>query len=280
MNFGMLGFAHGHAAGYAARIQDEPDFTLVATYDHDELRRAEATQRFGGDAHDDPLSLLSRSDVEAVIVMAETSLHADLVVHAAAAGKHVLCEKPIATHRADAIRMVEACQSCGVLMGTIFPMRYNSAIVAARESIRSGSIGRPQVATGTNNGQMPPGWFQNPELAGGGAMMDHVVHLADLLRWMFGTEIDSVYAESNTRLTSGLAVEDVGVVLLTLQNGMTASIDCSWNRPASWPIWGGLTLEAVGDRGVIEIDAFAEQIRLADDRSGRFSYVPWGGDAD
>jgi predicted dehydrogenase len=280
MKFGFLGFAHGHAAGYAARIDHELDLELAAIFDADLERLASAVSQYGGAAYSDSAELLERSEIDAVIVMAETSLHAELVVAAAEAGKHVLCEKPIATSRADAVRMVEACRQYGVTFGTIFPMRYNAALTSAKASIQSGAIGNPAAVSGTNNGQMPPGWFQDPVLAGGGAVMDHVVHLADLYRWMFLTEIVEVFAEIDTRFTPGLAVDDVGLLMLRFANGMTASIDCSWNRPPEWPTWGGLTVEVVGSGGVISVDAFSEQTRLASSQTGRLTYVPWGDDPD
>jgi len=68
--------------------------------------------------------------------------------------------------------------------------------------------------------------------------------------------------------------------MLRLANGVTASIDASWNRAKSWPTWGGLTFEVVGSDGVLAANAFAEQLRLASDATARYSYVPWGEDPD
>jgi predicted dehydrogenase len=280
MKLGFLGFAHGHAAGYAARINHQPDLQLGAIFDRDPGRLASAISQYGGAPCSDPAELLAEPDIDTVIVMAETGLHADLVVAAAEVGKHVLCEKPIATNRVDAQRMVEACARHGVKFGTIFPMRFNTALISAKSSIQSGAIGTPAAVSGTNNGQMPLGWFQDPMLAGGGAVMDHVVHLVDLYRWMFQTEIVEVFAEIDTRFTPNLPVDDVGLLMLRFANGMTASIDCSWNRPPTWPTWGGLTVEVVGTDGVISVDAFSEQMRMASSETGRLTYVPWGDDPD
>jgi predicted dehydrogenase len=276
----MLGFAHVHAVGYGTRLVAVPDLSLAAIADHDAERLQSATARFGGDPYADPGELLARDDIEAVIVMAETSRHAELVAAAARAGKHVLCEKPIATSRDDALMMVEICREQGVKFGTILPMRFNTTTTALRAAIAEGTIGHPVAVKATNPGQMPPGWFQDPVLAGGGAVMDHVVHVADLLRWIFDTEVVEVYAEIDTRFTPGIRVDDVGMLMLRLANGMTASLDASWSRPESWPTWGGLTMEVIGTGGVFAVDAFSEQLRLADDLSHRYSFVPWGEDAD
>jgi predicted dehydrogenase len=280
MNVGILGFAHSHAAGYATRLNALPNAHLVAAYDADPDRLANAVRDFGGTPYSDPGDLLARDDLDAVLVFAETSRHAELVIAAAHAGKHVLCEKPLATTLSDANRMVEACQQAGVRLGTIFPMRFNASIASLRTAIAAGAVGTPLAVNSTNNGQMPPGWFRDPSLAGGGAVMDHVVHCADLLRWVFATEITEVYAEVDTAFTPGLPVDDVGVLMLRLANGMTASIDASWNRSKSWPTWGGLTFEVVGSDGVLAANAFAEQLRLASDAAARYSYVSWGEDPD
>jgi predicted dehydrogenase len=276
----MLGFAHVHAPGYAHRVAASPGTELVAIADDDEERRQDAVARFGGEAYADHDELLARDDVEAVIVMAETARHRALVAAAAEAGKHVLCEKPIATTRADGLAMVDDCRKCGVRMGTIFPMRFNLPVIALRRAILDGAIGRPLAAKGTNPGQAQPGWFRDPALAGGGAVMDHVVHVADLLRWTFATEIVEVYAEIDTRFYPGLAVDDLGILMLRLANGMTASLDASWSRPKTWPTWGGVTLDVVGERGVLAIDAFSERLRLVEDRGPRHVYLPWGEDPD
>ncbi len=110
--------------------------------------------------------------------------------------------------------------------------------------------------------------------------MDHVVHVADLLRWVFATEIVKVYAEIDTRFTVGLQVDDAGILMIRLANGMTASLDASWSRPKNWPTWGGLTIDVVGDRGVLGVDMFAENLQLIEDRSSHYAFLPWGEDAD
>lgn len=280
MRFGILGFAHGHAHGYAHRLNTLPDAELAAIYDHDAERLPNAVSQYGGTAYTDHADLLKREDVEAVIVMAETSRHRELVIAAAETGKHVLSEKPIATTRADGAAMVAACRERGVTFGTIFPMRFHPATFGLRQAIREGGIGTPLAVNATNHGTMPPGWFQDPVLAGGGAVMDHVVHVADLLRWIFDAEISEVYAEIDTRLTPGIPVDDVGILMVRLSNGITASLDSSWSRAKTWPTWGGVTLDVIGTDGVLAVDAFAERLRLVEDRGPSHVFVPWGEDPD
>jgi predicted dehydrogenase len=132
----------------------------------------------------------------------------------------------------------------------------------------------------TNRGTYPGGWFGDPALAGGGALMDHIVHVADLLRWIWGSEFRSVYAEAATRYYD-LPVDDCGIVLITLENGVVVSLDPSWSRPAqSFPTWGDVTMEVTGTQGISAIDVFAQNVELFSNRHIRARLVAWGDDFD
>ena len=110
--------------------------------------------------------------------------------------------------------------------------------------------------------------------------MDHTVHVADLLRWIYETEIVRVYAEAGTLLNPGLPVEDVGVMMLTLQNGVTASLDASWSRPSNWPTWGGLTIEVIGEKGVAAMDAFNASVTYVETSASHHEWLSWSDGAD
>jgi predicted dehydrogenase len=280
MKVGIISFAHGHANGNASCLARLPDAELVAIADDDDARLRDAVARFGGEAYADYRDLLARSDIDAVIVTSPNAQHAEHVIAAAAAGKHVLCEKPIATSLADGRAMVAACREHGVKFQTAFPVRFSAPAVTLRRMVREGVVGTPLAVKATNPGSYPGGWFGDPALAGGGAVMDHTVHVVDLLRWIFDVEVTRVYAEIGSRIHAGLPVDDVATVMLTLSNGIFVSLDPSWSRPKSWPIWGGLTMDVIGDRGVISMDAFGQNLQLVEDRGPRHVAVPWaeGGD--
>jgi predicted dehydrogenase len=278
---GMISFAHeGHAASYAASLRRIPGVALVAVADDDETRGRSYATRLGATFHADYRDLLADRSIAAVVICSENARHREMVIAAAEAGKHILCEKPLATTREDGLAMIAACQRHGVKLQIAFPMRFSPPVIALREAVRAGAIGTPLMVMATNPGRMPPGWFSDPALAGGGATMDHTVHVADLLRWIFEQEITSVYAEIDTRIHPGLATDDVGVLLLDLDGGLAASLDASWTRAKTWPIWGGLTMEVIGERGVLSMNAFVQNIQHFDDRAGRYALVPFteGGD--
>lgn len=281
LRIGMISFAHeGHAASYAACLGQIPGVELVAIADDDEARGRKYAERFGATFYAAYADLLARDDIAAVIVCSENARHREMVVAAAEAGKHVLCEKPLATTRADGEAMIAACHAHNVKLQIAFPMRFSPPVIALRDAVRGGAIGTPLMVKATNPGRMPPGWFSDPELAGGGATMDHTVHVADLLRWIFDREIVSVYAEIDARLHPGLPTDDIGLLLLDLDGGMTASLDASWSRAKTWPTWGGVTMEVIGDNGVLALDAFSQNIQLFDDTNERYNLVPYTGGGD
>lgn len=281
INVGMLSFAHeGHAASYAACLATMPDVALVAIADDNIGRGQRYATQYGATFYANDADLLARDDIAAVVICSENARHAAQVQAAAAAGKHILCEKPLATTQADGEAMVAACKQHGVQLQIAFPMRFSPPTIAFREAIRSGAVGTPLMVKATNPGRMPPGWFSDPVLAGGGATMDHTVHVADLLRWIFDTEISSVYAEIDARIHPGMPTDDLGLLMLDLANGITASLDASWSRAKTWPIWGGLTMEVIGDNGALALDAFNQNVQYFNDQAEKYTLVPYTGGGD
>ena len=119
------------------------------------------------------------------------------------------------------------------------------------------------------------------DLAGGGALSAHLVHLADLLRWYLDGEVLEVYAQSNRIFHRDEArVETGGMVVLGFEGGVFASIDCSWSRPEAWPTWGGLSFELVTDRGAVRVDGFSQSIELCSDILKKSQLLSWGSDAN
>ncbi len=187
----LLSFAHMHAYSYAAALAEMKDVELVVVADPNPQRLAAVRQRWPEIPHALPSyeELLASVPCDAVVVTSENAHHCSMVLAALASGKHVLCEKPLATTIADAQRMIEAAQRSGLVLMTAFPVRFSPAIAEAKNVIARGDLGRLLGAATSNHGSMPGGWFVYPELAGGGAVIDHTVHVADLLRWLFECEI-------------------------------------------------------------------------------------------
>lgn len=273
VGIGILSFAHGHAYGYASVVNAHPHAKLLAIADENQERGQAAVTQFGGDYVPDYRGVLARDDIDAVIICSENSRHKELTIAAAEAGKHVLCEKPLATTRADGLAMIEACKKHGVMLQTAFPVRFSAPTIALRDTVAAGVVGTPLAVAARNPGTYPGGWFGDPQLAGGGAVIDHTVHVADVLRWIFGAEFTTVYAEVSTR-THDIPVDDTGLLMLTMSNGLRVSLDTSWSRPDNYPIWGGVTIEVVGDQGVATLDAFNNNVSVIESRGPSNKLIP------
>ena len=119
------------------------------------------------------------------------------------------------------------------------------------------------------------------ELAVGGTVMDHTVHLADILRWYLGSEVVEVFAQINRILHADTVdVETGGLIMLTFADGTFVSIDCSWSRPLYYPTWGGLALELVGERGLVTVDAFRQNLTTYGQPEQHTVWSFWGSDAN
>ena len=277
---GIVSFAHVHSPAYAAVLRGLDTADFVGITDEDPGRGAEAAELFGVRFFDSAGSLFE--EVDAVVVCSENSNHARDVIPALKGGVHVLCEKPISTTLEDARAMIRASETSGSQLRTAFPVRYLPSMVRARELVRGGALGRVLAINGTNHGQNPGGWFLDPELAGGGAVMDHTVHLADVLRWMLDVEVKSVYAEIDSFFGAG-GTDDAAVLTLELEGGPVAdgafaTIDPSWSRGEGYPTWGDVTLRIAGTSGVLDVDPFAQPLRIFDHENGTPSWSYMGED--
>lgn len=268
----LLSLAHGHGYSYAAAVQASPNAELVVIADDDVERGKDAAARYSVSWEADYRETVSQAGVDAVIICSENSRHKEMTVAAAEAGKHVLCEKPLSTNLADAREMIDACARNNVQLQTAFPVRFHAAVVALRDAVRSGQIGTPLAIAARNPGRCPHSWFVDRELAGGGAVIDHTVHVVDVLRWMFGAEVTEVFAEIDTRMYD-IPVDDTGLLMLRLSNGLPVSLDTSWSRPTSWPVWGGVMIDVVGEDGVASLDAFRDNLHMSRDEGPGYSYV-------
>lgn len=276
LKIALMSCAHTHAAGYAANLAARPDVELVIA-DPD---------GFGDVTAADVPVLASYEEAwehwadgpDAIVVTSANAHHHALVMEAARRGVHVLCEKPLVTTVADAEEMVAACREAGVVLMTAFPVHFSPAVAALKQAVADGTLGQIVGVTGTNNGTLPTrrDWFTDVELSGGGAMVDHTVHVAEILDSLFGPP-STVHAVTNRILyadRAGEAAETGGLVTLTYPDGMVATIDCSWSEPPTSPTWGGLTVQALGTGGQLHIDAFAPHV------GGHGQWLAYGIDMD
>lgn len=277
---GMISFAHGHAFSYLEGLSKLPQAVVAGIAHPVRSEVEEALQQTGAAYYADYHDLL-RTDIDAVIICSENVHHAQLTLDAARAGKHIMCEKPLGLSVAEMEEMISVCAEAGVQLMTAFPCRYLSAVVRAREAVINGEIGEIVAIKGTNRGTMPGGWFLDPALSGGGALLDHTVHVMDLMNWLMpNSKVAEVYAYANRIFHEDIQVEDAGMMHVKFDNGVFGVIDTSWSRSKSFPTWGDVTLEIVGTAGTISVDSMAQHNEWFIDKDGKGQYHFWGDSMD
>ena len=278
LRIGVVSFEHMHAQSYTQELVKYPEVTLVGIADENEKRGREMAATFKTNYYQRYESLLEQQ-LDGVVICTNNRDHAKVSIAAAKKGIHILVEKPFATTIADAHAMLEAAREANVQIMNAFPMRFNPNVIAAKKKIDAGLIGDVLTITSINHGKIPGGWFIDPALSGGGAVMDHTVHLGDLIRWFTGSEIKSVFCESG-ELLHHKGIDDTGLVMIELNNGVSATIDCSWAHHTNYPIWAQVDMQIIGTKGVIELKAFAQVLHLDDQTNQRFEDIGWneGGD--
>jgi predicted dehydrogenase len=280
IRIGILSAAHVHTPSYAACLHAIDGVELVGVSDDNPERGRTFAERFGTHFFDSNEALLAQS-LDGVVICSANLYHRPLTELAVRHTRNILCEKPIATTVADAEAMIAACAAAGAKLQIAFPVRFAPPVMRLRALLQGGSLGQVYGITATNHGQIQSGWFIDRTLSGGGAVIDHTVHVIDLLRWFFGAEVSEVYAEvGESLLRDGLGIDDAGLLSFTLANGIYGTLDTSWSRPAAFPTWGDVTIEVVAERGWARLDAFKQQLALYSNRASKAQWVGWGSNID
>ncbi|WP_331233960.1 Gfo/Idh/MocA family protein [Natronorarus salvus] len=257
LEVGILSAAHVHTDAYAAELSGRGDLSFVGVTDEDEKRGSACADRHGIEYVADPDELLDR--IDAGVICAPNADHRAWIDRACAAGVHVLCEKPLAPTLEEASSIVDVWRESGVHVGVAMPLRFSEAAKRAKRALEDGEIGPIGAISGTNRGKMPGGWFVDPEQSGGGAVMDHTVHIVDLVEHLTDRSVAEVYAEIDTRFHE-IPVEDVNVLSMSLSDGTPFLLDGSWSKPESWHTWGDATVEFVGSEGALAVDTTDQSV--------------------
>lgn len=277
---GLFSFAHGHALSYTVNLQQLPDVEIAGIYDDNRQRGQQMANRFAIPYFDSAEALLDQR-LDGAIVCAENANHRPLVELAAGRTGYILCEKPIATTVEDARAMIDICAQSNTQLQIAFPVRFSPPVQQLKQLLDEGKLGRVYAAKCTNHGSMPGGWFVDKALSGGGAVIDHTVHVIDLLRWFWGAEVTEVYAEIGENLLHpDLGIDDAGLLSFTLSNGIYGTLDTSWSRSGAYPTWGDVKLELVGEQGAVQVDAFQQHVALSSEKTGKTQWVNWGSNMD
>jgi len=280
VRLGFFSFAHMHAVSYARSAQALPGVEIVGIYDANPARGEEWAEKLQTRFYAGADALLAEG-LDGAVVCAENVNHRPLVEACAGRVGAILCEKPIATSIADAQAMIDICEKSETKLQIAFPVRFSQAIRQLKAQLDAGTLGEIYSAKCTNHGSMPGGWFTDQKLAGGGAVIDHTVHVIDVLRWLWGAEVTEVYAEfGDSLLHPGLGIDDAGLLSFHLSNGGYGTLDTSWSRPKSSPTWGDVKIEVLGEKGLVRVDAFNQHVAVSSDKTGKTSWAGWGSNID
>jgi predicted dehydrogenase len=280
MKIGMISFAHMHAASYAQCLQRISDVTIVGIYDDNAGRGQQMAQKFGLPFFAEAQTLLAEG-LDGVIICSENVKHRPFVELAAGQTRYILCEKPIATTVADAQAIIDICAERKTKLQIAYPVRFSPSIQRLKQTLDEEKLGKLYSAKCTNHGSMPGGWFVEQALSGGGAVIDHTVHVMDLLRWFWDTEVVEVYAEiGESLLHPELGIDDVGLLSFKLANGIYGTLDTSWSRPPSSMIWGDVKIEILGEKGWLQVDAYSQNVTVSSNKVGQTKLQGWGSNAD
>jgi predicted dehydrogenase len=252
IGIGVISFAHGHAAIYCRRIMHYDDARLVACWDDDPNRGQQMATEFGMSYSPHLEDLLNNPNVHAVIVTNETVDHPQMIVAAAEAGKHILCQKPLALTLADCDRIIEVVERTGIHFMMAYQMRRDPSNIKIKEIIEQGTLGRISLMRRRHcipvllnpsfiNG--PSRWHFDPA-KNMGMFMDDASHATDFIHWVMGKPI-SVMAEIGNTITD-MSPDDTGVAIYRFASGaMTVLVN------SSVTLAGENTTEIYGEHGVL-----------------------------
>ncbi|MGY1643182.1 Gfo/Idh/MocA family protein [Geodermatophilus sp. SYSU D00703] len=223
IGWGIVGLGRVAGTEIAPAVAAAGNSTLAGVASRDLGRARDFAARHGAAAaYDDYAALLADPAVDAVYVATPNALHAEQVVAAASAGKHVLCDKPLATTVADAERAVAACRDAGVGLGVTFQTRWHEGMAEVRDLLAAGEIGEVrlvEVEMGTG-GRLPGGWRLDPAVAGLGVVNNVGVHAYDLLRYLLDAEV--VEATAVLHSEPGFPVDTLALAVLRFDSGVLA----------------------------------------------------------
>jgi predicted dehydrogenase len=244
-------------------------------------RASALAQEYGVACESSVQALVARHDIDAVLISTPQSEHAAHAVAAAAHGKHVLLDKPMATTVAECDRILAAARAAGVTLMIMFGQRFRTCNLEAHRLIREGAIGEVRMIAerilASGGLRSLPSWQGQPQ--NGGTFLGHAVHNIDRIRWLTGAEITSVSAQIQRDPEHGCEVSTMA--LLSLSNGGMATIWSSWDvAEPSFPRSASGAWIA-GRAGNLDLDAYG-QLRLG--RNGTWTVVAeqepidWKGD--
>ncbi|MEO6907654.1 MAG: Gfo/Idh/MocA family oxidoreductase [Abditibacteriaceae bacterium] len=260
ITIGIAGFAHGHVSTYCTKISEFEDAKVTCAWDHDDARLQNRAEAFGLKQYKNLADLLADSSIDAIIVGSETNRHADIIEAVCAAGRNILCQKPMAMNAVECDRVIKAVEDSGVHFEMAFQMRCDPMNLQIKKWIDEGALGN----IGSLRRRHCINFLWDPSVKNSwhvdgaqnvGMFFDDAVHAADFLYWIMGKPV-SVMAEIDNILTD-VAPDDTGIAIYRWQDGPMGVLFNSSITLASEN-----TCEIYGSEGTI-IQNYGDQVSTA-----------------
>jgi myo-inositol 2-dehydrogenase/D-chiro-inositol 1-dehydrogenase len=272
INVGIIGagrIGKLHAEHLAYRV---PDANILAIADI----RVEAAERCAADfqipsAVKDHREIMENPDIEAVVICSSTDTHAHMIEEAAAAGKHIFCEKPIDFDLARIDRALEAVDKAGVKLQVGFNRRFDPNFKRVREMVVAGKIGTPHILRITSRDPGPPP-IEYVKVSGG-IFLDMTIHDFDMARYLIGSEVSEIYAAGGVMVDPAIGEAgdiDTAIITLRFENGVIGTIDNS--RKA---VYGyDQRVEVFGSEGMVAVSNNTPDTAVHSNAEGVHSSLP------
>ncbi len=257
IRFGLVGCGRISANHIDALAHHADRAELVAVCDVDPAALAAAVDRTGVPGFASLTGVLAGAEVDAVVLATPSGLHADQAIQAAAAGRHVITEKPMATRWQDGKRMVQACDQAGVHLFVVKQNRRNATLQLLKRAVAGGRFGRIYMVNINVFWTRPQSYYSSSNWRGtwefdGGAFMNQASHYVDLLDWLIGP-VESLQAYTAT-LARDIQVEDTGVLSVRWRTGALGSMNVTMlTYPRNFE--GSITV--IGETGTVRVGGVA-----------------------
>ncbi len=261
---------------HASIYQQHPQVEVSAVCDVNVEKAKALAAKFGiGDGHvyASHQELLKHEDFDVAAVVTPDFLHRELCVAFSDAGKHIICEKPLATTREDVIAILESVKKSGVRVLVDLHNRFSPPFVSAKQSVENGELGTPYHAYFRLNDIRYVATQMLPWAAQSSILWFLGSHSVDTLRWIMGSEVKRVYCVSRRGILDGLGVktDDVFMTTLEFENGAIAQMENGWITPDTHPCINDIKFNLMGTKGMINLDLSNSTMieRFTEDKNDR-----------
>lgn len=247
IGYGFMGYEH------YKMLHDFPGIRIAAICDREPAQLTDVPE--GIRSYNSAAQLLADPEVDTVIISANNNQHLELVCQAAAAGKHIICEKPVAMSLAELDTMEQTVKQAGVCFTVHQQRRFDPDFRTVKNVLESGTLGGVYTIKSSlygYNGNMHDWHIYKAE--GGGMLYDWGVHLIDQILWMVPDKVKSVYADMRNVINA--EVDDYFHIILRFYNKITAHIELGTYYLSQKPDWFERHWYMGGDKGAMELDGF------------------------